>query len=158
VPERGDWTQSAPFYLECATAIENRCEVVVDLSDCAQLDSTFLGTVNELCALADAADVGFRLQGVNLRIEGLFAELGMKRVMDHIVAVLLPLPGDMQPILSADLDASTRALLLLRAHEGLASLNAKNREEFGPLVNRLRDELGELARESTVVSSRRAGN
>jgi anti-anti-sigma regulatory factor len=143
---RGDWTQSAPFHVECAAAIEKGFEVVVDLSLCTQLDSTYLGTMHELCSLADAVDVGFRLQGVSPHVEDLFVELGMERVRDHIVSVLLPVPGDMQPIHCLELDRETQASLLLRAHEGLAALNEKNREAFEPVVRRLRDEVAALSR------------
>jgi FixJ family two-component response regulator/anti-anti-sigma regulatory factor len=149
---RGDWTQSAAFYVECAAAIEKRLDLVVDLSLCTQLDSTFLGTIHQLCSFADASDVAFRLQGVMPRVEDLFVELGMENVMEHIVSLLLPVPRDMQPVRPVDLDSSARARLLLRAHEGLASINEKNREEFAPLVMQLRKEVAELTRAAPASS------
>jgi hypothetical protein len=37
-------------------------------------------------------------------------------------------------------------MLLLRAHEGLAALSDRNRQEFGPLLTQLRQELATLPR------------
>ena len=145
---RGDWNESAAFHIECAAAIENGVDLMLDLSDCAQLDSTFLGTIHQLCGLADAAGVEFRLQGVLPSVEDLFQELGMHAVMDHIVPRMLPLPAEMDPVQVADLDAPTRALLLLRAHEGLAALSDRNRAEFDPVITQLRREVAALTRDS----------
>jgi serine phosphatase RsbU (regulator of sigma subunit)/anti-anti-sigma regulatory factor len=147
---RGDWTQSAAFHIECNAAIEKGADLMLDLSECAQLDSTFLGTIHQLCGLADAAGVEFRLQGVLPSVEDLFLELGMHTVMDHIVPRMLPLPSEMGPVTRADLDPPTRALLLLRAHEGLAALNDRNRAEFDPVLTQLRREFAVLTRAASA--------
>jgi len=141
---RGDWTQSAAFHLGCAAAVEKRLDLMLDLTNCTQLDSTFLGTIHQLCGLADEAGVEFRLQGVSPAIEELFCELGMCDVQDHIVPRMLPLPREMDPLPAAELDTPTRALLLLRAHEGLAALSDRNRAEFGPVIEQLRREVAAL--------------
>jgi sigma-B regulation protein RsbU (phosphoserine phosphatase) len=143
---RGDWTHSAGFHVECAAAIEKGADLMLDLSDCAQLDSTFLGTIHQLCGQADEAGVEFRLQGVLPQVEDLFVELGMHSVMDHIVPRMLPLPAVMEPVSGAHLDAPSRALLLLRAHEGLAALSDRNRAEFDPVLTELRREVAVLTR------------
>jgi serine phosphatase RsbU (regulator of sigma subunit)/anti-anti-sigma regulatory factor len=143
---RGDWSHSAAFYAECSAAIEASHDVMVDLSLCRLLDSTFLGTIHLLCESADRADVEFRLQGVMPEVEELFQELGMANVMEHIVPRMLPLPTTMVPVGATEADPSTRALLLLRAHEGLAALSDRNRQEFDPLVTQLRQELATLSR------------
>lgn len=143
---RGDWTQSAAFHLECATAVEKGLDLMLDLTDCAQLDSTFLGTIHQLCGLADDAGVEFRLQGVPPSVEGLFQELGMSVVIDHIVPRMLPLPKEMDPVPAVELDTPTSALFLLRAHEGLAALSDRNRKEFGPVIEQLRREVAALTR------------
>jgi serine phosphatase RsbU (regulator of sigma subunit)/anti-anti-sigma regulatory factor len=141
---RGGWTQSAAFHAECAAAIEQGRMVMIDLTLCQHLDSTFLGTIHLLCDLAERADVEFRLQGVMPPVEDLFVELGMERVMDHIVPRMLPLPTQMEPLGSGEPDRSDQALLMLRAHEGLAALSDRNRREFDPLVALLRQEVAAL--------------
>ena len=128
-----------------AAAIAARQSVMVDFSLCQLLDSTFLGTVHLLCESADRCDVEFRLQGVTPEVEALFQELGMKNVMEHIVPRMLPLPSSMVPVGASDPEPSARALLLLRAHEGLAALTDRNRREFDPLVTQLRQELAALS-------------
>jgi hypothetical protein len=66
--------------------------------------------------------------------------------MDHIVPRMLPLPAVMEPVSGAHLDAPSRALLLLRAHEGLAALSDRNRAEFDPVLTELRREVAVLTR------------
>jgi sigma-B regulation protein RsbU (phosphoserine phosphatase) len=151
---RGDWTHSAAFHVACAAAIEKGADLMLDLSECAQLDSTFLGTIHQLCSLADDAGVEFRLQGVLPPVEDLFVELGMQLVMDHIVPRMLPLPAAMDPVECAPIDAPTRALMLLRAHEGLAALSDRNRADFEPVLTQLRREFAVL---TGVTDSTRRG-
>lgn len=146
VHERGDWTQSAAFYARCAAAIEAGRDVLVDLALCRDLDSTFLGTIHQLCELAEAAGVELRLQGVMPPVEALFEELGMLRVMEHMVASMLPLPTGMEILGADESDDTSRALLTLRAHEGLAALSDRNHREFDPLVAMLRKEVAALGR------------
>lgn len=145
IEERGDWCQSAAFEAECAVALEAGRPVMVDLALCRTLDSTFLGTIHQLCQLADRVGLEFRLQGVTPRVEALFEELGMALVMDHIVPRMLPLPTRMRP-LAGEPERSARALLMLRAHEGLAALCDRNRREFDPLIAQLRREVAALTR------------
>ncbi len=143
---RGDWFQSAAFHEECVAAIDAGRDLLVDLTVCKHLDSTFLGTLHQLCEHAERADVELRLQGVMPPVEELFDELGMRLVLDHVVPCMLPLPTQMEPLGVAEPDTSTRALLMLRAHEGLAALNDRNRQEFDPVVAMLRQEEASLSR------------
>ncbi len=143
---RGDWFQSAAFHAECVAAIDAGRDLLVDLTVCGHLDSTFLGTLHQLCERAECADVELRLQGVMPPVEELFDELGMRLVLDHVVPCMLPLPTQMEPLGVAEPDTSTRALLMLRAHEGLAALSDRNRQEFDPVVAMLRQEEASLSR------------
>ena len=107
---------------------------------CEYLDSTFLGTFHELSQRAEEADVEFRLQGVTPAVEDLFAELGMESVMGRVVPRMLPLPTQMRPLRGAA-DERAQALRMLRAHESLAELSDRNRQEFDPLLALLRREV-----------------
>jgi serine phosphatase RsbU (regulator of sigma subunit)/anti-anti-sigma regulatory factor len=137
----GAWTGSAAFYAECLAVIGGGHDVMIDLTLCQQLDSTFLGTIHQLCELADGADVEFRLQGAAPGVEALFEELGMQNVIDHIVPRMLPLPTKMARLDADEPNSWARAQRLLRAHEGLAALNERNRREFDPLLAQLRQEI-----------------
>jgi hypothetical protein len=114
--------------------------VTLDLTLCEHLDSTFLGTIHELVEHADRRDIELRLQGVMPPVEELFREVGMKRVMEHIVPVMLPLPSQMSPLLGEDRELRSQTLRILKAHEGLAALSENNRREFDPLLQALRKE------------------
>jgi serine phosphatase RsbU (regulator of sigma subunit)/anti-anti-sigma regulatory factor len=141
---RGNWKHSATFHEKCVAAIESRRPVMLDLTLCQHLDSTFLGTIHELSERSDQADIEFRIQGVTPPVEELFLELGMAAVMDHIVPPVLPLPRQMVPLVGSELDKRAQALHLLRVHQGLAGLNERNLREFDPLVEMLRHEVAAL--------------
>jgi sigma-B regulation protein RsbU (phosphoserine phosphatase) len=138
---QANWRQSAAFHERCADAIDSQRPLMLDLSLCKGLDSTFLGTIHELAERSERSDVEFRIQGVMPPVESLFVELGMETVLDHIVLTGLPLPSRMSPLDGSTLDARSQALHLLRAHQGLALLNEKNQREFDPLVEVLRREI-----------------
>jgi anti-anti-sigma regulatory factor len=138
---RGDWTQSAAFHRECAAAIEAQRRVMLDLTLCHHLDSTFLGTIHELAERSEKGHREFRIQGVMPPVEKLFVELGMKSVLERMVSTLLPLPLDMKLLAETGLDPQARALRVLRAHQDLAALNERNAREFDPLLERLRREV-----------------
>ena len=136
-----DWRQSAAFHGCCADAIDSKRPLMLDLSLCRNLDSTFLGTIHELATRSVRSNVEFRIQGVMPPVESLFVELGMVTVMDHIVPTGLPLPPHMTPLEGLKLDARAQAQHLLRAHQGLAMINERNQREFDPLVELLRREV-----------------
>lgn len=138
---RASWAQSAAFHQACADAIEAGTTLVLDLTLCENLDSTFLGTIHELAERADRAEVELRLQGVTPPVEALFAELGMKSVLDRMLPVMLPLPTQMSDISAADVDSRAQGLRILSAHESLAALSERNRREFDPLLEMLRREI-----------------
>jgi anti-anti-sigma regulatory factor len=138
---RASWAQSAAFHRACANAIEANTSLTLDLTLCENLDSTFLGTIHELAERADRARVELRLQGVTPPVEALFAELGMKSVLERMLPVMLPLPTRMSDIPTGDEDSRSQNLRILMAHESLAALNEHNRREFGPLLEALRREI-----------------
>jgi anti-anti-sigma regulatory factor len=137
---RAKWSKSAAFHEACVGALAAGGAVTLDLTLCEHLDSTFLGTIHELVERADRTDVELRLQGVMPPVEELFREAGMTRVMEHIVPVMLPLPSQMSPLLGGDQERHLQILHVLKAHEGLAGLNERNRREFDPLIETLRKE------------------
>jgi sigma-B regulation protein RsbU (phosphoserine phosphatase) len=137
---RGAWEHGAQFHAECVAAIDAERPVLIDMTLCRSLDSTFLGVLHELSERAEEADVEFRLQGVTLAVEDLFSELGMTGVMEHVVPRMLPLPTRMESLASA-VDARSRASLTLLVHEKLAGLSERNRREFEPLLSLLRREV-----------------
>ena len=142
---RADWALSAAFHSQCVAALEAGRAVIIDMTLCQHLDSTFLGTIHELSERAEQGDLELRLQGVMPPVEELFAELGMKRVTERVLPCMLPLPTQMEPLVGEP-DARSRALRMLRAHESLAGLSDRNRQEFDPLLALLRREVSDSMR------------
>jgi phosphoserine phosphatase RsbU/P len=128
------WTQGPPLRDACRSALAAGRKTIVDLGACTMLDSTMLGTLHELVSTIDPPG-SLSVQAVRPEIRDLFAELSMKAVLAHIVD-RLPLPAVMTP-LPARGDAGGHGHIL-RAHELLAELSAKNAEQFGPVIEALR--------------------
>jgi anti-anti-sigma regulatory factor len=141
---RASWMYSGALHAACIDAIEQARDITLDLTLCQHLDSTLLGTLHELAARAYDAKLEFRLQGVTPPVEALFAELGMDRMLDHMVRITLPLPRQMATLTPNDPDSHARWLRILKAHESLAGLSDRNRREFDPLLQILRKEVESL--------------
>jgi anti-anti-sigma regulatory factor len=140
---RANWTSCPPFHDACLTQLRENRPLTLDLTVCSYMDSTFLGTIQELVAKADEMDVPMQIQGVRSEIREMFEELGMSEVLRHVRSESAPLPEAMEPILVQDAPPEELAseMRILHAHEALAELSEDNRREFGALVGRMREEL-----------------
>jgi anti-anti-sigma regulatory factor len=143
VAGRGTWLHCAGFSDACLAAVESGCPLTVDLSLCEYLDSTFLGTLQEITDRAEEGGVALRIQGVLPSVRALFEELGMASLLRHVSDEMQPLPTQMSP-LSTDLDEEANRRRMLLAHQSLATLNEQNQREFARLVAHLRAEVEEL--------------
>ncbi len=143
VAGQGSWLHCTPFHNACLDLLRSGYSLTVDLSLCQHLDSTFLGTLQEVVAEAEAEDVPLRIQGVLPAVRELFEELGMKDVLRRIDSQMAPLPTRMCP-LTGTVDDDEARRRMLRAHEALASLGEHNREEFAHLIEHLREEIQRL--------------
>ena len=128
-------------WLDCANTLLTQCgKLTVDLGSCEHMDSTCLGTMHEIVTShADAVDV----QGVSAGVRKLFEELSMTSVLEHISSEERPLPAEMAAIDTINLSPQQQGARILSAHETLASLSMKNREQFRAVVNSLRADLHE---------------
>ncbi|MFP4216785.1 MAG: SpoIIE family protein phosphatase [Planctomycetota bacterium] len=140
---RANWTSCPPFHDTCLTQLQENRPLTLDLTVCSYMDSTFLGTVQELVDKADELGVPLQIQGVRSEIRAMFEELGMSQVLSHIRRDSEPLPDQMEPIVVQDgaTDELANEMRILQAHEALADLSEDNRKEFGALVGRMREEL-----------------
>lgn len=138
---RGGWTHCSSLYECCLKGLEDRAPLTLDLGRCEYLDSTFIGTVQELLDRFQSAGVRVRLQGVVPQVRSLFEELGMARVLAALEDEALPLPETMHPVAASDTtDADTRRRML-QAHQTLASLSESNRGQFARLIEHMHREL-----------------
>jgi len=139
---RGIWTHCPAFHEVCMARLEAGHAIALDLSRCDYLDSTFLGTIQEVVDQADSSGVAIGIHGVPAQVRRVFEELGMHRVVARFADEALAAPAEMLPLEAArDPDDSRRRVL--KAHEVLASLNEHNRREFHKLVEGLRAETPE---------------
>ncbi len=142
---RANWMNCAPFHDRCLSELDQHHALTLDLSSCGYLDSTFLGTIQELVEKAEQLNVPLKIQGIHEEVSDLFSELGMNRVIDHFASDGgRSMPADMSPVSRAAPQAGDGSeMRILRAHEALASLSDENRKEFSALIDRLREELGQ---------------
>ncbi len=140
VQGQANWTYCASLHDACLREMNTDHSVRLDFSLCDHLDSTFLGTIQEVVDEADRKGRELPIQGVLPSVLALLEELGMDRVIRHVTPEMRPLPTNMTPLSAmADHPRSHRRVLL--AHEALASLNEQNRNEFLRLIEGLHSEL-----------------
>jgi serine phosphatase RsbU (regulator of sigma subunit) len=141
---RGTWTDSDAFHETAEGILDTGRPLTLVFGDCAYLDSTFLGTIHELVSRHDAeADASLELRGVSAAVRREFEELGMQRVLRAVSDAPVERPEKMQPLSTERGVTSDSRLRVLRAHEALASLSARNQERFLAVVETLRRELGD---------------
>jgi serine phosphatase RsbU (regulator of sigma subunit)/anti-anti-sigma regulatory factor len=143
VKGRGTWMHCAALHDAWAEIKGQGKGITIDLSLCEMLDSTFLGTLQELCHRADLEKVPVRIQGAVQQVRRLFEELGMQRVLSHSSATMTPLPPQMRPLAACMNDQLNRQRML-QAHQALAGLSESNRQEFSRLIEHLRAEIDKL--------------
>lgn len=132
-------------------------DFVVDLRDCEQMDSTFMGTLAGVALrLREIGLGGLRVVNVNDRNAGLLTSLGL----DQLFAVEDLVPGaEVVPGVGAQLRQAQapkvgeeeQKQVVLAAHEALAEADAANAAKFKDVLEYLRQELhvpeGEKSRE-----------
>jgi serine phosphatase RsbU (regulator of sigma subunit)/anti-anti-sigma regulatory factor len=138
---RGNWTFAMPFHEACREELHAGKDLIVDLAQCAYLDSTFLGTILEIVYAAQRAGRSFYLQSVLPQLRQLFEELRMDPVLARISSEPKPLPEKMMPLGSSTASDNRDKLRILEAHEALSMLNDHNREEFASLIELIQSEI-----------------
>lgn len=131
---RAIWTHADAIYDAAGGIRESGRRLVLDLSECEFMDSTCLGTINELAVHDDVY-----IQGVLPPIRELFDELSMEAVLSSIQEKE-DLP-EMHPLAMPEEGGTSSPLRILRAHEALAELSTRNQEKFQQVVDALRSEI-----------------
>ena len=132
---RGNWMSADAFHGAVASLLDEGVPVVVDLSECEYLDSTFLGTMHELSGRV-GTHVKLELQNVSPAVRALFEELDMHRVIASIRAEALPVPETRQMATVGEEEGPHARIL--HAHESLATLSDRNQERFRSVVDAMR--------------------
>lgn len=132
---RATWLHCDAFHETAQAVLDKGHALVLDLSDCEYLDSTFLGTVHELVARG-----GVAVTGVTPAVRALFEELSMEQVL-ACIREDVPAPPELYALGGGRDPAAERKRILL-AHEALSALSESNREEFRGVVESLRGSTG----------------
>ena len=135
---RGTWTQCEPLHEVALATLDAGRDLVIDFAECQYLDSTYLGTIHELVTRADECGVPLHMQGVSPKVVDLFDELSMWRVRAHIGPDVLPVPSKLTPLSETVEDRDRTRKRILQAHEVLASLDERNREQFADVIEMLK--------------------
>lgn len=137
---RGTWVHCDAFHEAALAMLDERRTTILDLTECDYLDSTFLGTIYELVRRGEDDGVSFTLQRVSEVLRTMFEELSMGVVLDAIREDAAPLPEQMQPLVTISEPRGSH-WRILRAHEALAALSARNRDKFLAVVEAVREQL-----------------
>jgi anti-anti-sigma factor len=137
---RVSWVQCDAFSEAVAGLLDEGRTVIVDLNACEHMDSTALGTLHELVMRGNRGRGSLRLQNVTEPVRRLFEELSMSDVSRAMLEAAAPVPRDMEP-LTAVAEPQGSQWRILRAHEALASLSARNRERFLAVVETIRAQI-----------------
>ena len=123
-------------------------DFVVDLRDCEQMDSTFMGTLAGVALrLREIGMGGLRAVNANERNAGLLTSLGLDQLfsVEDTVSGEEVFPGDeaklRQTAPAARVDADEQKQIVLEAHEALAEADSANAMKFKDVLEFLRHEL-----------------
>lgn len=119
---------------------------VIDLAECTQMDSTFLGILagSAMKLGGQAGDPrAIHLCRPNDRIMKLLGDLGVDKFFK--ISTDEALPSDYQDAPTADATPTTMAKTSLEAHETLMALCPDNRLKFKDVVTFLKEDLARLS-------------
>jgi len=120
-------------------------DFVVDLRDCEQMDSTFMGTLAGVALrLREIGQGGLRVVNANERNAGLLSSLGLDQLftVENVVVGREIVPQEIAPLQQIPgLGTDERKQVVLDAHEALAEADAANATKFKDVLEFLRQEL-----------------
>ncbi|CAB4244301.1 Anti-anti-sigma factor [Methylacidimicrobium sp. AP8] len=111
--------------------------VLVDLTECTYLDSTFLGTLAGPALRLKKAGGSFQVAGGSPRVLESIRTLGLDRLFECVES---PLPYDragLRPLAAGVPRRETTGELLLQAHQTLLACDPRNAPKFQDLVSYL---------------------
>ncbi len=138
---------------EFGTRISNQpgVRLIVDLSQCVSMDSTFMGVLAGL-SFQFRKQQGARIQLVNVtpKLQGLIATLGLNHLVDSVpegslpaeyAAALAPRQPDLEELPAGRNDKENVARIMLEAHENLVQASQDNIARFKDVIAFLREDL-----------------
>jgi len=120
-------------------------DFIVDLEDCDQMDSTFMGTLTGVALrLRKIGQGGLRAINVNERNAGLLCSLGLDQFFSvEEAGGGLSVPAEakpLQPPAASEPNAVDQQKIILEAHEALVEADSANEVKFHDVLEFLRQE------------------
>ena len=129
-------------------------DFVVDLRDCEQMDSTFMGTLAGVALrLREIGQGGLRAVNVNERNAGLLGSLGLDQLfaVEDAVAGRGTVPESVSALPPAPRPGpEEQKQVVLEAHEALAEADTANATKFKDVLEYLRQELNGTGAEKAL--------
>jgi anti-anti-sigma regulatory factor len=127
---------------------------IIDLSECALMDSTFLGVLSGFglkmnSANGTPAGAGVELLNANARVAELLENLGAARLFKMSTGAL-QLPGEVQATTPEPANPSCEEItrICLEAHQTLMAMNPDNAARFKDVTRFLAEDLKNLEKSS----------
>ena len=154
VEGRGSFKISPPLkkFVHQVIRTKSANRILVDMSDCSGMDSTFMGVLAGLSGhVKNSPEAQFKLINLSEKNQKLLITLGVDRVVDYSLSTsgeeeeLMAQKNGENQTLEADfknkLDA---AKTTLEAHETLVEINPENYDKFKSVLEFLRDDVRTL--------------
>lgn len=138
----GSWRESQHILSLCNEAHRNsETSVILDLSNCTHLDSTFLGVLHNIASSFELEQSSrFELQNLPRTLLQEMSDLGLSTVLMHFRPAPVPLPEDMHPVEASMPAGEEMGRLLLWAHEALVDADPSNADRFAAVLKVLHDQ------------------
>ena len=117
-------------------------EIIIDLSQCSTMDSTFMGTLAGISSkLMQKKLHKLILLNMNSHIEALLKNLGLLYILDSRNKIEPPISSEMKPIDMQELSKTNCIIHMIEAHEKLIEADSKNEVKFESVLNLLKKKL-----------------
>jgi anti-anti-sigma regulatory factor len=157
VEGRGSFKISPPMkqFIHQVLDTKSATRILIDMSDCSGMDSTFMGVVAGLaCLIKSKPEFKFKLFNLSEKNKKLLVTLGVDRVVDYSMAnageeetlTTHDASGTqtLKPDFTNKLDA---AKTTLEAHETLVDINPENYDKFKSVLEFLETDVRNLSNE-----------
>ncbi|MCD6521354.1 STAS domain-containing protein [Candidatus Calescamantes bacterium] len=125
---KGSWVESKPFLDFAETQLKKGKKIVVDLSDCELLDSTFLGTL----AYLSLNYSGIEISSPGKEVKRAITTLGLTKILRETKIKIPEEKG--KELEKHKLSPEERAKILMKAHRTLISIEPANLPQFKDLL------------------------
>ena len=139
----GNFSNALMFEEFCEAELEQGVEsFLIDLSDCEDMDSTFMGVLAGLSTHFPPERSSIVILNASEKNRQLLDDLGLSKLIavrnrrDEIPAL------EMQTLAPDTLPARERADRIRKAHQQLVDADARNAVKFAPLLKLLKQDLG----------------